>query len=147
MIIDAVNGPHHHRRRIKYIFFPQTRTQRALYVVYLKSSLCERYTTSCYVSFSDARRDYLSLSLSLSRVCVCIYASVPQILNDAREGERYASCFFYVRFFLVSFCMPFSFSFRPKKYEREDDLEAKKFLSKGDALFFSLARSLLALLS
>ena len=62
MIIDAVNGPHHHqRRRIKFIFCSFRKRARETYVLYLESSFRECSATACYMYCSQMREIYLSV--------------------------------------------------------------------------------------
>ena len=49
MIIDAVNGPHHHRHRIKFIFCSFRKRARETYVLCLELSFRECSATACYV--------------------------------------------------------------------------------------------------
>jgi len=72
MIIDAGNGPHHHRHRIKFIFCAFRKRARETYVLYLELSFRECSATACYVYCSQMRDVIKYLSL-----CIC-----------ARESRR-----------------------------------------------------------
>ena len=67
MIIDAGNGPHHHRHRIKFIFCSFRKRARETYVLYLESSFRECSATACYMYRSQMRDVILNISL-------CVYA-------------------------------------------------------------------------
>jgi len=91
MIIDAGNGPHHHRRRIKCIFCAFRKRARETYVLYLELSFRECSATACYVYCSQMRDVIKYLSL-------CICARVSQNINDEKI------CFaFYAEFFKCFF--------------------------------------------
>ena len=91
MIIDAVNGPHHHRHRIKFIFCAFRKRARETYVLYLELSFRECSATACYVYCSQMRDVIIYISL-------CICARVSQNINDEKI------CFaFYAEFFKCFF--------------------------------------------
>jgi hypothetical protein len=71
MIIDAGNGPHHHRRRIKFIFCSFRKRARETYVLCLELSFRECSATACYVYCSQMRDVIQYISL-----CICARVSV-----------------------------------------------------------------------
>ena len=94
MIIDAGNGPHHHRHRIKFIFCSFRKRARETYVLYLESSFRECSATAYYIYCSQMRDVIKYISL-------CICARVSQNINDEREREDMLC-------FLCSFSSAFS---------------------------------------
>ena len=108
MIIDAVNGPHHHHRRIKFIFCSFRKRARETYVLYLELSFRECSATACYVYCSQMRDVIKYISL-------CICARVSQNINDEKICFAFYAVFqvlFLVRFFQFHVCValgPFSF--------------------------------------
>jgi hypothetical protein len=94
MIIDAVNGPHHHRHRIKFIFCSFRKRARETYVLYLELSFRECSATAYYIYCSQMRDVIKYISL-------CICARVSQNINDEREREDMLC-------FLCSFSSAFS---------------------------------------
>ena len=141
MIIDAGNGPHHHRHRIKCIFCAFRKRARETHVLYLELSFRECSATACYVYCSQMRDviNYLSL---------CICARVSQNINDEREREdmlcflcSFSSAFSCEIFSISCHCValgPFSFkrSLSTKKHPktntfslpRIEGTSVKKFL-------------------
>ena len=95
MIIDAVNGPHHHRHRIKFIFCSFRKRARETYVLCLELSFRECSATACYMYCSQMRDVIKYLSL-------CICARVSQNINDEKICFAFYAVFqvlFLVRFF------------------------------------------------
>ena len=97
MILDAGNGPHHHRHsnKIYILLFPQTRARdlRIISRVVVPRVLCD---CVLYVSLSDARRDFKYLSL-------CICARVSQNIKMTRRYALLFVQFFKCLFFEIFF--------------------------------------------
>ena len=97
MIIDAGNGPQHHRHSntIYILLFPQTRARdlRIISRVVVPRVLCD---CVLYVSLSDARRDFKYLSL-------CICARVSQNIKMTRRYALLFVQFFKCLFFEIFF--------------------------------------------
>ena len=94
MIIDAVNGPHHHHHRIKFIFCSFRKRARETYVLYLELSFRECSATAYYIYCSQMRDVIKYISL-------CICARVSQNIND--EKICFAFCAVFQVLFLVRF--------------------------------------------
>ena len=110
MIIDAGNGPPHHRHRIKCIFCSFRKRARETYVLYLELSFRECSATACYVYCSQMRDVIIYISL-------CICARVSQNINDEKICFAFCAeffkCFFLCDFFNFMSCValgPFSFT-------------------------------------